>query len=33
MNDRIGYYQYFLKKLTLPEDKVACSCGKMQPYQ
>ncbi|MBW4891827.1 chitinase [Mucilaginibacter sp. HMF5004] len=32
MNDRIGYYQYFLKKLGITDDNCACSCGKMTPY-
>ncbi len=32
MNDRIGYYQYFLKKLGVTDDNCACSCGKMVPY-
>jgi predicted chitinase len=33
MNDRIGYYQYFLKRLGVKDDNCVCSCGKMQPYQ
>lgn len=33
MVDRIGYYQYFLKKLNVSDANCACSCGKMQPYQ
>ena len=33
MNDRIGFYRYFLKKLGVSDDNGACSCGKMQPYQ
>jgi hypothetical protein len=32
MNDRIGFYQYFLKKLGASDPNCACSCGKMQPY-
>ncbi len=32
MNDRIGFYQYFLKKLGVNDNNSACSCGKMQPY-
>jgi hypothetical protein len=30
MNDRIGFYQYFLKKLGVSDPNCACSCGKMQ---
>jgi basic endochitinase B len=33
MNDRIGYYQHFLKKLGVQDANCACSCGKMTPYQ
>lgn len=32
MNDRIGFYRYFLKKLDVNDDHCACSCGKMKPY-
>ena len=32
MNDRIGFYQYFLKKLGITDANCACSCGKMKPY-
>jgi hypothetical protein len=32
MNDRIGFYQYFLKKLGVSDANCACSCGKMKPY-
>lgn len=32
MNDRIGFYQYFLKKLGASDPDCACSCGKMKPY-
>jgi hypothetical protein len=32
MKDRIGYYQYFLAKLGVKDERCACSCGKMQPY-
>jgi predicted chitinase len=32
MNDRIGFYQYFLKKLGASDPNCACSCGKMKPY-
>ncbi len=32
MNDRIGYYQTFLKKLHVSDPNCACSCSKMQPY-
>ena len=30
MNDRIGFYQYFLKHLEVSDPNCACSCGKMQ---
>lgn len=33
MKDRIGFYQFFLKKLGTSDDNCACSCGKMAPYQ
>jgi len=33
MNDRIAYYQHFLKMLNVKDDNCACSCGKMQAYQ
>jgi len=32
MNDRIGFYQYFLKKLGVSDVSCACSCAKMKPY-
>jgi len=32
MNDRIGFYQYFLKKLGASDANCACSCGGMKPY-
>jgi hypothetical protein len=32
MTDRIGYYQYFLKKLGVSDPNCACSCGSMKPY-
>jgi hypothetical protein len=32
MNDRIGFYQYFLKKLDVSDPNCACSCATMQPY-
>jgi len=33
MNDRIGFYQYFLKKLGVSDANCACSCGNMKAYQ
>jgi hypothetical protein len=33
MNDRIGFYQFFLKKLGITDANCACSCGKMEPYK
>lgn len=33
MNDRIGFYQFFLKKLGVTDPNCTCSCGKMAPYQ
>jgi hypothetical protein len=30
MNDRIGFYQYFLKQMGVSDPNCACSCGKMQ---
>jgi hypothetical protein len=33
MNDRIGFYQFFLKKLGVTDTNCACSCGKMEPYK
>ncbi len=33
MNDRIGFYQYFLKKLGVTDPNCVCSCGGMQPYR
>jgi hypothetical protein len=32
MNDRINFYQFFLKQLGASDPNCACSCGKMQPY-
>ncbi len=32
MNDRIGFYQYFLKKMGVSDPDCVCSCGSMQPY-
>ncbi|RWY57028.1 chitinase [Mucilaginibacter gilvus] len=32
MNDRIGFYQFYLKKLGATDPNCACSCGKMAPY-
>lgn len=32
MNDRIGFYRYFLKKLGASDPNCVCSCGKMKPY-
>lgn len=32
MNDRIGFYRYFLKKLGASDPNCACSCGNMKPY-
>ena len=33
MTDRMGFYQYFLKKLGATNPNCVCSCGKMQPYR
>jgi predicted chitinase len=33
MKDRIGFYQFFLKKLGASDPNCACSCGKMAPYK
>ena len=33
MNDRIGFYQYFLRKLGVGDTNCVCSCGSMQPYK
>jgi hypothetical protein len=33
MNDRIGFYQFFLKKMGISDPNCACSCGKMEPYK
>lgn len=33
MNDRIGFYQYFLKKLGVSDPNCACSCGNMAAYK
>jgi len=32
MNDRIGFYQYFLKKLGVNDPNCACSCGTMKTF-
>ncbi|MDO3642772.1 chitinase [Mucilaginibacter sp. L3T2-6] len=32
MNDRIGFYQHFLKAFGITDDNCACSCGKMRPF-
>jgi predicted chitinase len=32
MNDRIGFYRYFLNKLGVSDPNCACSCGKMKGY-
>jgi hypothetical protein len=32
MNDRIGFYKYFLKKLGATDPNCVCSCGNMKPY-
>jgi len=32
MNDRIGYYQHFLKLMGASDPNCACSCGIMKPY-
>jgi len=32
MNDRIGFYQYFLKALGITDANCACSCAKMKYY-
>lgn len=32
MNDRIGFYRYFLSKLGATDPNCACSCGTMKPY-
>ncbi|RFZ85513.1 hypothetical protein DYU05_07920 [Mucilaginibacter terrenus] len=33
MNDRIGFYQFFLKKLGANDPNCVCSCATMAPYQ
>ena len=33
MNDRIGFYRFYLKKLGVEDPNCACSCGKMAPYK
>ncbi|HVS94063.1 MAG TPA: chitinase [Mucilaginibacter sp.] len=33
MNDRIGFYQYFLKKFGVSDPNCACSCGSMAAYK
>jgi len=32
MKDRIGFYQYFLKKMGISDANCACSCGGMRPF-
>jgi hypothetical protein len=32
MNDRIGFYRYFLNKLGVSDPNCTCSCGKMKAY-
>jgi predicted chitinase len=32
MNDRIGFYHYFLNKLGVSDPDCACSCGSMKAY-
>ena len=32
MNDRIGFYKYFLQKLGGSDPNCACSCGSMKTY-
>ena len=32
MNDRIGFYQYFLKQMAISDPNCVCSCGTMKPY-
>ena len=32
MNNRIAFYQYFLKKLGMSDPNCACSCGNMKSY-
>jgi hypothetical protein len=32
MNDRVGFYQYFLKAFGIADTNCACSCGKMKPF-
>jgi len=32
MNDRMGFYQFFLKQFGATDLNCACSCGKMMPY-
>jgi predicted chitinase len=32
MDDRIGFYKYFLQKLGVTDPNCACSCGNMKPY-
>jgi len=33
MNDRIGFYQYFLKQLGASDPNCVCSCGSMAAYK
>jgi predicted chitinase len=32
MNDRIGFYKYFLKQLGVSDPNCMCSCGSMKPF-
>ncbi len=32
MNDRIGFYNYFMKKLGVTDPNCSCSCGDVKPY-
>jgi hypothetical protein len=32
MNDRIGFYKYFLRKLGVTDEHCACSCGAAKPF-
>jgi hypothetical protein len=33
MNDRMGFYQFFLKKMGITDPNCACSCAAIQPYK
>jgi hypothetical protein len=33
MTDRIGFYQFFLKKMGISDPNCACSCATVQPYK